>query len=380
MSAMGITRVANVTGLDYLGIPVVTVCRPNSRSVAVSQGKGIDLTTAMVSGLMEAIEIFHAEHIAEPLKFASYTELQETDQATADVSGLLRISNAPFDPDMRLFWISGYDLLARKSLWVPLEIVHTNYTLPALPGTGLFFASTNGLASGNDYSEAISHAISEVVERDCLVRWNEADEQSRNSWKVDLSTVEDADCGSIIERYLAVNLAVGVWEITSDIGIPAFCCWLADGENSENVVPGIGSGCHPSRPIALLRALTEAAQMRLTLVSGSRDDLTWEDYRLTLSSERGRSFRARINNASGRKDFGTGPDHSSEYLAEDVDWQIAQLSGAGVTEIIVVDLSKPNQFNIPVVRAIIPGLECEDGFQPRSRTALAMARDQSVLG
>jgi hypothetical protein len=41
---MGITRVANVTGLDSVGIPVVMVCRPNSRSVAVSQGKGIDLS------------------------------------------------------------------------------------------------------------------------------------------------------------------------------------------------------------------------------------------------------------------------------------------------------------------------------------------------
>jgi ribosomal protein S12 methylthiotransferase accessory factor YcaO len=38
---MGITRIANVTGLDSVGIPVVMVCRPNSRSVAVSQGKGI---------------------------------------------------------------------------------------------------------------------------------------------------------------------------------------------------------------------------------------------------------------------------------------------------------------------------------------------------
>jgi ribosomal protein S12 methylthiotransferase accessory factor YcaO len=27
---MGITRVANVTGLDSVGIPVVMVCRPNS--------------------------------------------------------------------------------------------------------------------------------------------------------------------------------------------------------------------------------------------------------------------------------------------------------------------------------------------------------------
>ena len=36
----GITRVANVTGLDHIGIPVVMVTRPNSRSISVSQGKG----------------------------------------------------------------------------------------------------------------------------------------------------------------------------------------------------------------------------------------------------------------------------------------------------------------------------------------------------
>jgi ribosomal protein S12 methylthiotransferase accessory factor len=33
MEAMGITRIADVTGLDTIGIPVVMVCRPNSRSV-----------------------------------------------------------------------------------------------------------------------------------------------------------------------------------------------------------------------------------------------------------------------------------------------------------------------------------------------------------
>ena len=35
LSSMGITRIANVTGLDNIGIPVVMVCRPNSRSLSV---------------------------------------------------------------------------------------------------------------------------------------------------------------------------------------------------------------------------------------------------------------------------------------------------------------------------------------------------------
>ena len=51
LRTMGITRVANVTGLDDIGIPVVMVVRPNSRSISVSQGKGIELAAAKASGV-----------------------------------------------------------------------------------------------------------------------------------------------------------------------------------------------------------------------------------------------------------------------------------------------------------------------------------------
>src|SRR5215469_7553321 len=72
---MGITRLGNVTGLDRIGIPVVVAIRPNSRSVSVSQGKGLTLSQAMASALMEAAEGFHAEDIATRFRHASYRDL-----------------------------------------------------------------------------------------------------------------------------------------------------------------------------------------------------------------------------------------------------------------------------------------------------------------
>ena len=71
----GITRVADVTGLDRVGIPVAIAIRPSARSVAVSQGKGIDLASAKVSALMEAIEVWHAENIEAPLVLASIADV-----------------------------------------------------------------------------------------------------------------------------------------------------------------------------------------------------------------------------------------------------------------------------------------------------------------
>src|SRR5713226_979938 len=75
---MGITRLGNITGLDRIGIPVAVAVRPNSRSVSVSQGKGLDLPQAMASALMEACEGFHAEEIG-PGRRAFYRDLAKND-------------------------------------------------------------------------------------------------------------------------------------------------------------------------------------------------------------------------------------------------------------------------------------------------------------
>ena len=84
---LGITRVANLTGLDRTGIPVVMVCRPNARSSAVFNGKGIDIAAAKASALMEAAETWHAEHVRALLRLATFAEMRE-DWPVVDVDGL----------------------------------------------------------------------------------------------------------------------------------------------------------------------------------------------------------------------------------------------------------------------------------------------------
>src|SRR3954465_14463995 len=71
-----ITRLANVTELGEIGIPVVLAIRPNARSLSVAQGKGVDLAAAKVSALMESIEQHHAEHDRLGVRWASYEDLR----------------------------------------------------------------------------------------------------------------------------------------------------------------------------------------------------------------------------------------------------------------------------------------------------------------
>src|SRR5688500_2421769 len=109
MPAMGITRVANITGLDCIGVPVVMVCRPNARSLAVSQGKGLNLAAAKASALMEEIESYHAEHITLSLKLGSYEDLRETQQLE-DEDGMHRVTQRAYLPIRHLLCIVVTDI------------------------------------------------------------------------------------------------------------------------------------------------------------------------------------------------------------------------------------------------------------------------------
>jgi YcaO-like protein with predicted kinase domain len=150
LSRFGITRIANMTGLDRTGIPVVMVCRPNARSSAVFHGKGIDIAAAKASGLMEAIETWHAEHVQLPLRYGSATDLQAQHQV-ADLDGLPRTPSDGFHPDLPMLWVEGQDLIGGNSIWLPFEIVHANSTVTGPPASGVSPRAPTGLPP------AISH-------------------------------------------------------------------------------------------------------------------------------------------------------------------------------------------------------------------------------
>jgi YcaO-like protein with predicted kinase domain len=359
MPVMGITRIANITGLDRIGIPVTAVCRPNSRSVAVAQGKGIDLPAAEASGLMEAIESYHAERITLPLRYATYEELRYTHDVI-DLDDLPSIPKSRFDPDLTILWIEGYDLIQNRLVWLPYETVHTNYTSPMPPGSGCFYASSNGLASGNHALEAISHAICEVVERDSTSLWRRLSDVTSPDRRIRLESVTEPGCRELLDGFEGADVAVAIWETTTDVGVPSFACWIVERGNQCRVLeqPTVGFGCHPAREVALSRALTEAAQDRLTVITGARDDLRRKVYEPV--SDALASAQQAVFAAQPARDFEDVPTHESETLEDDVRWELDQLQMAGIKEVVAVDLTKA-EFQIPVVRVVIPGLEGPDG-------------------
>jgi YcaO-like protein with predicted kinase domain len=378
---MGITRIANITGLDNIGIPVVMVCRPNSRSLSVSQGKGLDLHEAKVSGLMEAIELFHAENIDHPLVFETYARLRRQVRV-AEPGPLPRNSGKRFHPNLRLYWIEGRDLLGDASVWVPNELVSADFRVPLPHGSGRFLQTSTGLAAGNEVLEAVIHGVSEVIERDSTTLWYLLPPQQREKTKIRLETVDDPACRKVLEMFKDAGVAVAAWNITSDLGVPSFACYIVPefDDTFRRLFTAGGCGCHPSRNIALLRALLEAAQSRLTVISGARDDIPRSDYLMHRNRRVLNSFRSQITKAKNGVDFQEVPTFDGGTSREALDWLLQRLERAGIQQVIAIDLTK-SQFGIPVVRIVIPGLEANDASSeyargPRAKATLARIRNQ----
>ena len=353
---VGVTRVAVVTGLDTVGIPVVMVCRPNGRSLSVSQGKGVDLVSAKVSGIMEAVEAWHAEHVLLPLRLATYRELAAV-APVVDVEQLPRPARSRFHPDLSILWAEGTDVFSGGRLWVPYESVHLDYRVTGPQGTGCFLANGTGLAAGNHVLEAVSHALCEVVERDAFALWDERPPEDREARQVDLDGVTDPGCRRLLDAFAQAGVGVLASDLTTDVGLPVFSVTVVNREPDplRRFPAAMGGGCHPDRAVALSRALTEAAQARLTLIAGTRDDFTPGYYRQLKDPDMLATHLARLGAAATRS-FADVAHVPAATLDEDVTNEFDRLKAVGVRQAVLVDLTRP-ELGIPVVRMVVPGLE-----------------------
>lgn len=373
----GITRIANVTGLDRVNVPVAIAIRPNARSIAISQGKGQTYAHAKTSALMEAIEIWHAEHFVGEVYYASAMDLSQT----LEMIDLTRLPQTP-GPDLpmtqRMHWVKAFDLMNETDKLVPLEMVHADYTHPVSRDCGFFPASTNGLASGNHFLEATCHAICEVIERDALAVWHHLPIEARRATRLDLATFSNVGHTATLEKFTKAGLTCAIWDVTSDVGVPTVLCLIYETGSADGHL-GLGSGTHPDPDTAMHRAMNEAAQTRLNYVTGAREDLFQDEYSLQGRKQKIDSFAELLTAQSQMRGINTMTGIVKQTLQADLDWLKAKLSSIGIEEIEVVDLTRKD-FDIPVVRVIIPGLEAphdDDAYVMGERAQ--RARDGNVL-
>jgi thioglycine synthase len=380
--------------MDKLFIPNYSIFLPGTQdSIWVYSGKGTTKMQAKASGLMESIERF----CSLPSKYSydyihgTHLELSKTYTKVLHPGEVVEPVLSTYDEkSSNMDYVHGYDLQNNEEVLVPAQLAFSKFTSKPPSSYAFLYSHTNGLASGNVMEEAICHALCEVIERDAvsiadlcsssipytIFKKTEHSKLSEDEFIDDSSIFQEVDISEIIEEYEPlkflvkrfndVGLPLLIKDITQkDIGVPSFVASSVESISSNYGYYAKGYGTHLDARIALIRAITELSQTRAGNIQGARDDLRkiqynendeihkrkWEFMRTSSSS-----VLYGIPNINQPTPFSEIKSNVKEDILDDIKHILNGLKNAGLKRAIIVDLTHPD-VGIPVVRAIVPGLE-----------------------
>lgn len=269
LQSFAISRVADLTGLDAIGLPVYSCVRALSETISIHSGKGLAAPASRCGAIMEAIEFEAAEHPQGKFIVARAIEIPAEDRLPIEDCFPARASIlSDFTP---LAWEEVTNIQNGSEKLVPSDLI---WMSPRLKDQPLMYVQmgSNGLASGGSREDAILSGLYEIIERDA---W------SLNQFLLD-------NCGvlptrtpligfsprleTIVRQIERAKISLHLFDISTNYQVPVFSAILLD--LSGNVAGTFGGyGAHLNAEVAAIRAITEAAQARCCYISGARDDL-----------------------------------------------------------------------------------------------------------
>lgn len=378
LTQVGITRIADITGLDRLGIPVFNAVAPRSNDVvSVYSGKGVTPTDSRVSAIMEAVERFSGALPMRPEAVASYHDLAQAGRRVLDPNELCLALLPTYRNHVPVYWTTGYDLLNEESILVPHCAVSYAYDRAAPRCFRL--ATANGLAAGNSIEEAICHALTELVERDAHTMADllcsqlpyaltnakgpvhAALAQPATYRHIDLDTLPEY-VSRFVARFYDASVDLGLVNITSDIDITTVLAVSHEdtGPTTSKAHAGVGASLNPE--VALVRAVTECAQSRAVDIQATREDIAtpgtgvppFQLFARRLSTVQLDAWPwASVGEPMPASDL---PSRMTDDVMADIEAMLDLVRGRGVSRVIAVDVSPP-AMPVRVARVLAPGLE-----------------------
>ncbi|HEY7734365.1 MAG TPA: YcaO-like family protein [Nitrososphaera sp.] len=385
-SRIGVTRLADITDMDALRVPNYSAVLPGTEDyIWVYSGKGPTKEHAKASAVMESIERYSSLPAGGPRNFtrSSYSDLSKNHRVLHP-GEIVEPVRFEYLDDMVMDWLPGHDLLSDEEVMVPATVALFRYS-PGPPAVNPFsYFHTNGLASGNVIEEAICHALCEVIERDAMslaelrasaipfhilrtlvnslssagfqvpsIKADRFVDDPGVFPDVDIDQVDFQPARDLVEKFRQAGVSLMIKDITSGIGIPTFNASSVEWVSHDYGYLAEGHGTHPDARIALLRAITEVSQTRAANIQGARDDLRKIRYgESNTDDQRAWQFMPSKN----RVEFSKIATSFNEDILDDIKLLLSRLKAAKLSRVIIVDLTNP-EIGIPVVRAVVPGLE-----------------------
>ncbi len=198
--------------------------------------------------------------------------------------------------------------------------------------------SSNGMGAGNHFTEALIHAVCEIIERDCVFRIMY---QQLPTPLIARESINSPKLLALLNRFDQLGQKVEIRDFSLDYGIPVFGVlrWNQFGEVT------VTAGVATEKKEALARAVTENSQGE----SDPRNNISPEKLGLLmpLSDE-------------DVVDFSGVVDIADEDYAVELQTVIAVLDQVG-KKLFYVDMTD-DELQIPSLMAFVPGAYSQDGF------------------
>jgi len=303
-------------------------------------GRGIDFEAARAACVMEVVERCSAFAGFDAKGLAGYAEHPRL--VHARLSDLHRDGMEALDPndlaleapyrDEPLYWLEAREQTAAgpRPIFIPAQCV---FLFCNLDEVKLFSAlGSTGLGAGVAMAGAKLSALSEVVERDC-----EGTTPFVRALCFEIET-RDERLAALLESYRCNGIRLQFQDLTPPMGLPCCKCFVtaADGRIAK------GTGAHLDARRALLAALTETP----------------------FPYPGGPPSRPAMEGLV-RVPVEALPDYSSGDPEEDLRTMETLLLANGF-RLIYADLTR-SDVGLPVVRAIVPGMEILADFDRHSR-------------
>lgn len=348
--AIGVTRIARITGLDRAGVEVAAAIRPGGHVLQVSTGKGETWEAAARGAVSEAAELEAAERPRVDARGPFAALRERFGGAVVDPAALAPGLAAPGWGSLRLAWREAMDSQSGAPRLVPTHAVHCPPPGTEPLGLAVVPWTSSGLAAHPDRDAALLHALLELCERDQLARALPRGFTPRlvRARLLDPDALERgaprtaAWCSALTARGFTVHLL----DASGPLGLPTAAALLADHERGP-VPLTAGYACRLDRDEALLAALLEAAQSRLTEIHGAREDVLHGQREAALPLLRWCEAARPVRRASEL------PSRPPRPAAEQVARLVRRLAAAGFPP-VAADLDGPP--GLAVVKVLAPGL------------------------
>lgn len=406
LDEFGITRLADTTGLDTLGIPTASATLPLTTDVIwVYSGKGLTKENAQNCAIMEALERTSALWPTDSKKNDEILWLTENQMVeTYGDNNVLKLryhTEVPpqkNDSDAVVPWIlvDSYRNKNQKT-WICADFVFCGSRpdryrkiIPPYP-----VSTSNGLGAAVSKEKALSHALLELAERDIVSMHEIAAshgginllasiaDQAKISKDLIISNykdhykdivyvdIETLELPEILRSSIKKLNNINIFALPNDFNIP---CFVATAE--QQVKLGTYQRCQGAAAsydshTALVKSLLELAQTRATDFQGAREDRTDEEKK-----------RYNSNQKSMWIDIDTGKPVPWEAInknanfveLEKIDDIVNRFADVGLDKIFVKWFN--NYKDVWSVRVIVPGIETwhatggEGNWGPRARIKL----------